>query len=88
VLRTVILTRHEITRGWEKSHNEELQNLYSSPNNVIVSKSGRLRWMGHVARLGKFEMHTTTQSDNAKVLDQSGDLGVDERIILKWNVEK
>jgi hypothetical protein len=37
----------EVTGGWRKLHNEELHNLYSSPNRMI--KSRRIRWAGHVA---------------------------------------
>jgi len=37
---------------WRKLHNAELNNLYSSPNIVLVIKSRRMRWAGHVARMG------------------------------------
>jgi len=43
----------EVTREWRKLHNEELNDLYSSPNTVRVIKSRRMRWAGHVARIGK-----------------------------------
>jgi hypothetical protein len=39
--------------SWRKLHNDELHNLYSSPNIVRVIKSGRMRWAGHVARMGE-----------------------------------
>jgi hypothetical protein len=39
-------------RGWRKLRNEELHNLYSSPNIIIMIKSRRMKWAGHVARLG------------------------------------
>jgi hypothetical protein len=42
----------EVTGEWRKLHNEELNDLYSSPNIVRVVKSGRMRWAGHVARMG------------------------------------
>jgi len=45
--------RDEVTREWRKLHNEELNNLYSSPNIVRVIKSRRIRWAGHVARMGE-----------------------------------
>ena len=41
----------EVTEEWRKLHNEELNNLYSSPNIVRVIKSRRMRWAGHVARM-------------------------------------
>jgi hypothetical protein len=39
--------------GWRKLHNEELHNLYSSPDIIRVIKSRRMRWAGHVARMGE-----------------------------------
>jgi len=45
--------RDEVTGEWRKLHNEEQNDLYSSPNTVWVIKSKRVRWMGHVARVGE-----------------------------------
>jgi hypothetical protein len=45
--------RDEVTGGWRKLHNEELHNLYSSPNIIRMIKSRRMRWAGHVARIGE-----------------------------------
>jgi hypothetical protein len=45
--------RDEITGEWRKLHNEELNGLYSLPNIARVIKSRRLRWAGHVARMGE-----------------------------------
>jgi hypothetical protein len=45
--------RDEVTGEWRKLHNEELSDLYSLPNIVWVVKSRRMRWTGHVARLGE-----------------------------------
>jgi len=53
VLRRIIgPKREEVTGEWRKLHNE-LNNLYSSPNIVRVIKSRRMRWAGHVARVGE-----------------------------------
>jgi hypothetical protein len=45
--------RDGVTGGWRKLHNEELHNLYSSPSIVGIIKSRRMRWAGHVARMGE-----------------------------------
>jgi hypothetical protein len=45
--------RDEMTGGWRKLHNEELRDLYSSPNIIRIIKSMRMRWAGHVARMGE-----------------------------------
>jgi hypothetical protein len=43
--------RDEVTGDWRKLHNEELHNLYSSPNIIRMIKSMRMRWTRHVARM-------------------------------------
>jgi hypothetical protein len=54
VLRRIFGTkRDEGTGEWRKLHNGELNGLYSLPSIVRVIKSRRLRWAGHVARMGK-----------------------------------
>ena len=54
VLRRVFGSkRDEVTGEWRKVHNGELSDLYSLPNIVRVVKSRRMRWAGHVARMGE-----------------------------------
>jgi hypothetical protein len=45
--------RDEVTGEWTKVHNEKLHDLYSSPSIIRIMKSRRMRWMGHVARMGE-----------------------------------
>ena len=45
--------RGEVTEEWRKLHKEELRDFYSLPNIVRMVKSRRMRWAGHVARMGE-----------------------------------
>jgi hypothetical protein len=49
--------RDEVTEDWRKLHIEELHKLCSLANLIRMIKSGRKRWAGHVARLGRRAMH-------------------------------
>ena len=50
--------RDEVTGKWSKLRIEELNDLYSSTNIIEVIKPRRMRWAGHVARMGRREVHT------------------------------
>ena len=50
--------RDEVTGEWRKLHNEEHKDLYTLPNIVRVINSRRMRWTGHVARMGRVEAYT------------------------------
>jgi hypothetical protein len=45
--------RDEVTGGWRKLHNEQLRDLYSSPSIIRMTKSRRMRWAGHLTRMGE-----------------------------------
>jgi hypothetical protein len=45
--------KDEVTGEWRKLHNEELRDLYSSPSIIRIIKPRRMRWAGHVARMGE-----------------------------------
>jgi hypothetical protein len=45
--------RDGVTGGWRKLHNEELHNFYSTPSIIRIIKSRRMKWAGHVARMGE-----------------------------------
>jgi hypothetical protein len=51
--RTFGPKRDEVTGEWRRLHNKELYALYSSPNNILVIKTRRLRWAGHIERMGE-----------------------------------
>ena len=74
--------------GSRRLNNEELHNLYRSPNIVTVIKSRRLRWAGHVARIeeGRSAFKILTINLQEGVL--WGGLGVDGRTILQWILKK
>jgi hypothetical protein len=61
--------RDEVTGEWRKLHNEELSDLYSLPNTVRVVKSRRMRWAGHVARMGRGEVCTGVWLGNLRERD-------------------
>jgi hypothetical protein len=53
VLRRIFGPKKDgVTGGWRKLYYEELHNLYYSPRIIIIIKSRRMRWAGHVARMG------------------------------------
>jgi hypothetical protein len=45
--------RDEVIGGWRKLHNEKLHNLYCSPSMIRIIKSRRMRWAGHIDRIGE-----------------------------------
>jgi hypothetical protein len=85
VLRRILRPQEdEVTGEWRRLHNKELHALYSSPSIIRVIKSRRLRWEGHVARMGRGDVHTGYWWGNLREGDHLENPGVDGRIILKW----
>ena len=82
VLRRIFgAKREEVTREWIKLHNEELNDLYSSPDIIRVIKSRIMRWTRHVARMGRGGRVLVV---NLKEIEHLEDPGADGRIILRW----
>jgi hypothetical protein len=61
--------RDEVTREWKKPH-EELRDLYSSPSIIRTIKSRRMRWAGHVARMGRGETRIDYWWESQREIDQ------------------
>jgi hypothetical protein len=55
--RKFVPKRDEVTRDWRKLHNEDLHNLYSSPNIIRMIKPRRMKWAGHVEQMGCRGIH-------------------------------
>jgi hypothetical protein len=87
VLRRICGPKREEDGSWRKLHNDELHNLYSSPNIVGMIKSRRMRWAGDVARMGRGEVITGFRLGGPKVRDHWEDLGVGGRITLLLMLE-
>jgi hypothetical protein len=80
--------RDEVTGEWRKLDTEEHNDLYSSFTTVMVIKSGRIRWAGNVARMGRGDACTGFWWGNLRERDHLGDPDIDGRIILKWIFRK
>jgi hypothetical protein len=86
VLRKIFGPKREEDGSWRKLHNDELHDLYSSPNIVRVIKSRGMRWAGHVACMGRGEVLTGFWLGGLKARDHWEDLGGGGRITLRWTL--
>jgi len=77
----------EVIGDGRKLHNEKLNDLYSLPNITQVIKS-RLRWAGHVARMGRVEVYTGFWWGNLRERDHLEDPGIQESVMLRWAFRK
>jgi hypothetical protein len=76
--------RDEVTGEWTKLHNEELHNLYSSPDIIRQVKSRRMRWTGHVARLGEERKLYKVLVGKPEERDHLEDQGVGVKTGSEW----
>jgi hypothetical protein len=88
VLRRIFGPKREEDGSWRKFHNGEIHNLYSSPNIVKAIKWRRMRWVGHVARMGEGRGVRGFWLGGPKVRDHWENLGVSGRVTLKWTLGK
>jgi hypothetical protein len=74
VLRTICGPRRDkVTGEWRKLHNEELKDMYSSPNIIRTIKPRRMGWAGHVARVGERRGIFRILVENLRERDHLGD---------------
>jgi hypothetical protein len=75
--------RDEVTGELRKLHNEELNDLYCSPNIIRVIKSRRMKWAGHVVRMDQRKGHTGFWWGCLREREHLEDLVIDGRVILR-----
>jgi hypothetical protein len=76
--------RDEVTGEWRKLHNEELHNLYISPDIIRQAKSRPMRWAGHVARMGEERKVYKVLVESPKERDHWEDQGVGGKMGSEW----
>jgi hypothetical protein len=77
-----------VNGGWRNLHNEEMNELYYSPNIFWVIKTRKIRWAAHVACMRRGEAYTGFWWGTLRERDQLGDPIIDGRIILRWIFRK
>jgi hypothetical protein len=78
--------RDEVTGDWRKLHSGELHNLYSSPDIIRQIRTRRMRWAGHVARMGEGRNMYRVLVGKPEGKNHLEDQGVDGRIGSKWTL--
>jgi hypothetical protein len=84
VLRRIFGPKRQEDGLWRKLDNDEFYSLHSLLNIVRMIKSRRMRWMGHVACMGKGRVVYRVWLGGPKVRDHWKDLGIGGRIRLRW----
>jgi hypothetical protein len=80
--------RDEVTEEWRKQNNEELNDLYSTPNIIQLIRSKRMRWAGYIARMRERRVIYRVLVGKPEGKDHLGDPGLKGRIILRWIFRK
>jgi hypothetical protein len=80
------LKRDEVMGEWRKLHSGELHNFHSSPDIIRQIKSRRMRWAGHVARMGEGRNVYRVLVGKPEGKDHLEDQGVDGRMGSKWTL--
>ena len=78
----------KVIAEWRKLHNEEFNDVYSSPNIVRMIHLRRMKWARHVVHMGESRGVYGVWWGNRRKRDHFGDPGVDGRIILRWIFRK
>jgi hypothetical protein len=85
-VRRIFGPKREEDGSWRKLHNDELHSLCSSPNITREIKPRRMRWAGHVARMGEVRGIYRVWVGRPEGKDRWEDLGVGGRITLRWTL--
>jgi hypothetical protein len=80
--------REEVAGGWRRLHNEELHNLYASPNIITMSKSRMMRWAGSAARIAQMKNIYNSLIGKSEGRRPFGRSSVDGKILLEWIFNK
>jgi hypothetical protein len=84
----LVLRGTKVAGEWRKLYNEELNDLYGSPNVVRVIKSRRTKWVGHIARTGERGDVYRFWWGNLREKDHLEDPDIDGRLLLRWIFRK
>jgi len=83
----LVVERKEVTGDWRRLHNEKLHDFNCSPNITREITSSCVRWVGHMARMGRREMYTEFWCGKLKERYHLKNLGITWRIILKCTIK-